>query len=193
MAFSAFFNLSLNFAIRNSWSEPQSVPSFIFTDHIELLHFGCKEHNQSDFGIDHLVIAMCRIISWVVGISYFIWQACSLEKSLLEFACLILYSKSKESESEVAQSHLTLCDPMDCRLPGSSIHGIFQAIILELVAMSFSRGSSWLRDWTQVACIIDRHFTIWATREVHGSSCPQLTQRLQLSWDHHCITLRDLI
>ena len=115
---------------------------------------------------------MCRIISWVVGISYFIWQACSLEKSLLEFACLILYSKSKESESEVAQSHLTLCDPMDCRLPGSSIHGIFQAIILELVAMSFSRGSSWLRDWTQVACIIDRHFTIWATREVQVQTCP---------------------
>ena len=44
--------------------------------------------------------------------------------------------------SEVAQSCLTLCDPMDYSLPGSSIHGIFQARVLEWVATSFSRGSS---------------------------------------------------
>ena len=42
-------------------------------------------------------------------------------------------------ESKVAQSCLTLCDPMDCNLPGSSVHGIFQARILEWVAISFSR------------------------------------------------------
>ena len=40
----------------------------------------------------------------------------------------------------VAQSCLTLCDPMDCSLPGSSVHGIFQARILEWVVISFSRG-----------------------------------------------------
>ena len=45
-----------------------------------------------------------------------------------------------KSESEVAQSCLTLCDHMDCRLPGSSVHGIFQARILEWVAIAFSRG-----------------------------------------------------
>ena len=45
-----------------------------------------------------------------------------------------------KSESEVAQSCLTLCDPMDCSLPGSSVHGIFQAIVLEWIAISFSRG-----------------------------------------------------
>ena len=44
--------------------------------------------------------------------------------------------------SEVAQSCLTLCDPMDYSLPGSSIHGIFQARVLEWVATFFSRGSS---------------------------------------------------
>ena len=44
------------------------------------------------------------------------------------------------NESEVAQSP-TLCDPMDCSLPGSSVHGIFQARVLEWVAISFSRGS----------------------------------------------------
>ena len=60
----------------------------------------------------------------------------------------------------------TLCDPMDCSLLGSSIHGIFQARILEWVAISFSRRSSQLRDWTQVSRIVGRCFTIWATREV---------------------------
>ena len=44
--------------------------------------------------------------------------------------------------SEVAQSCLTLCDPIDWGLPGSSVHGIFQAIVLEWIAISFSRGSS---------------------------------------------------
>ena len=43
-----------------------------------------------------------------------------------------------KSESEVAQSCLTLSDPIDCSLPGSSVHGIFQASILEWVAISFS-------------------------------------------------------
>ena len=48
----------------------------------------------------------------------------------------------KKSESEVAQSCPTLCDPMDCSLSGSSVHGIFQARVLEWIAISFSRGSS---------------------------------------------------
>ena len=52
-----------------------------------------------------------------------------------------------------------------CSLPGSSIHGIFQARVLEWAAISFSRRSSWPRDWTQVSRIVGRHFTIWATRE----------------------------
>ena len=60
--------------------------------------------------------------------------------------------------SEVSQLCPTLCDPMDCSLPGSSVHGIFQARVLEWVAISFSRGSSWLRDQTQVSHIVGRHF-----------------------------------
>ena len=70
-----------------------------------------------------------------------------------------------KTESEVAQLCPTLCYPMDCSLPGSSIHGIFQARILEWVAISFSR-SSQPRDWTWISCIVgSRSFTIWATRE----------------------------
>ena len=69
------------------------------------------------------------------------------------------------SESEIAQSCLTLCNPMDYSPPGSSIRGIFQARVLEWVAISFSRGSSWSKDRTQVSRIAGRRFTVWATRE----------------------------
>ena len=65
----------------------------------------------------------------------------------------------------VTQSCLTLCDPMDCSLPGSSVYGILQARVLEWVAISFSSGSSQSRNWTQISCIAGRFFTIWATRE----------------------------
>ena len=65
----------------------------------------------------------------------------------------------------LAKSCLTLCDPMDCSLPGSSVHGTFQARILEWFAISFSRGSSQSKDWTQVFCTASRFFTDWATRE----------------------------
>ena len=64
------------------------------------------------------------------------------------------------SFSLVAQSCPTLCNPVDCRLPGSSIHGIFQARVLEWVAISFSRGSFLPRDRTQVSHIVGRHFTV---------------------------------
>ena len=72
----------------------------------------------------------------------------------------------KKEESEVAQSCPTLCDPMDSSLPRSSIHGIFQARVLEWIAISFSRGLFQPRDRSQVSCIVGRCFTIWATREV---------------------------
>ena len=57
------------------------------------------------------------------------------------------------------------CDPIDCSLPDSSVHGILQARTLEWVAIPFSRGSSWPRDQTWFSCIAGRFFTIWATRE----------------------------
>ena len=65
----------------------------------------------------------------------------------------------------VAQWFLTLCDPMDCTPPGSSIHAIFQARMMGWVAISFSRGSCQPRDWTQVSCTAGRFFTNWTTRK----------------------------
>ena len=80
----------------------------------------------------------------------------ALNKSSLNFLMLGL----------VTESCLTLCDSMDCRPPGSSVHGALQARILEWVTMPSSRGSSQPKDWTQVSCITGRFFTIWATREL---------------------------
>ena len=65
----------------------------------------------------------------------------------------------------VAQSCLTLCDPKDCSPPGSSLHGILQARILEWVAIPFSGGSSQPRDQTQVFFTAGGFFTAWATSE----------------------------
>ena len=69
-----------------------------------------------------------------------------------------LRRKVKESESEVAQSCRTLCDPMDWCLPGSSVHGIFQARVLEWGAIAFSHREAWCaaihgvtKSWTQLS------------------------------------------
>ena len=71
----------------------------------------------------------------------------------------------------VAQLCASLCDPMDYSPPGSSVHGIFQARILEWVDISFSRGSSWPRDRTHVSCvscIAGRFLTHWAIKFSSG-------------------------
>ena len=62
--------------------------------------------------------------------------------------------------AKLLQSCPTLCNPVDCSPPGSSVHGILQARILEWVAVPFSRGPSWPRDWTCISYIsyIDRRF-----------------------------------
>ena len=58
-----------------------------------------------------------------------------------------------------AHSSLTVCDPMECSLPGSSVLGFSQARVLGWVAISSSRGSSQSRDWTRISCIAGRFFT----------------------------------
>ena len=70
--------------------------------------------------------------------------------------------------NNVAQSGPTLCDSMDCSSPGSFVHRILQARILEWIAIPFSRGPS--RPWTWVSCTAGRFFTVWATREAQRES-----------------------
>ena len=87
-----------------------------------------------------------------------------------EFSHIAIYSRNRFisryfmfwSVVLVTQSCLTLCDLMDCSSPGSSVHGILQARILEWIAIPFSRVSSWLRDWiliSYVFCIIRQVLT----------------------------------
>ena len=65
----------------------------------------------------------------------------------------------------VAQSCPTLCIPLDCSPPSSSVNGILQLRILEWVAISFFKGASWPRGWTRISHIAGRFFTMWAIRE----------------------------
>ena len=95
------------------------------------------------------VLALCRICPTVylpTKLSHFKWSTAKWTRviSTCMHACW------------VAQLCLTLCDPMDCGPPSSSVYGILQARILEWVAISFSRGSSRPRDWTRVSCIVGR-------------------------------------
>ena len=131
----------------------------------DLLHF-----RASCFSLQDAVLTAVILFS-LCGNSYkgeifqeeYIHQKCFLyKKRILEISCRY---NMLWGESEVAQSCPTLCDPMECSLSGSSVHGIFQARVLEWGAISFSGGSSQPRNWTRVPRIAGRRFTIWAIRE----------------------------
>ena len=79
---------------------------------------------------------------------------------------------SEETLHNESQSCSTLCNPMDCSLPCSSVHGILQARILEWVAVPISRGSSWLRGWAWVSCIAGKFYHL-----SHQGSPLTITQR----------------
>ena len=83
----------------------------------------------------------------------------------------LLQCMKVKSESEVAQSCLTHSNPVDCSLPGSSAHGIFQARVLEWVVMLSSRGSSRPRDRTRDSCITGREKNNGYQREKRCCCC----------------------
>ena len=85
MVFPTFFNLSLNLAIRSSWSEPQSAPGLflLLLTVYSFSIFGCKEYDQSDFGVDHLVMSMCRVFSCIVGRGCLLWPVHFHGKTLI--------------------------------------------------------------------------------------------------------------
>ena len=124
--------------------------------------WGCKESDTTE--LKHFHTSITTLIRDTV--------AYDLEGLHLSFVMLhpqhpalcLEYNKNL-SLSVVSDS----CDPMDCRPPGSKIHGISQARILEWVVIFFTRGSSWPRDWTLgVSCISGRSFIVWATKEARG-------------------------
>ena len=106
--------------------------------------------------------------------NYYNWNTCKGINAIFSS------EKSLSKVSKVAQSCPTLCDPSDCSLPGFS-HGIFQARVLEWVAISFSRRSSPPRDRTRVSRIVGRCFTVWATREVFEKSLIQSNYSFSLN------------
>ena len=131
------------------------------------------------------------------GAFFHCWWECKLKQPLwktvwrfLEKLGIMLLNESAvpllniyPEKSEVKS--LSLCNPMDCSLPGFSIHGILQAKVLEWVAIDFSRGSSRLRDRTQVSCFASRPFTLWATREAPRNPWFKKTHVSQCSLQHY--------
>ena len=112
---------------------------------------GCHFILQGIFLTQEWNLSLLRLLPW--------WEGCL---PLSHPGSPKLYMKMKVL---FFQSCLILCDPMNCSLPGSSVHGILQARILEWVAIPFSSGSSHPRERTWVPCISGRFFTVWAARE----------------------------
>ena len=105
-----------------------------------------------------LTFSLCVCLGWK-------WVSCREHIYGPYFFNSLNHSTSLKVRVLVTQSYPSLCDPMDCSPPGSSVHGILQARILEWIAIPLSMGSSWSRDWTWVSCIAGWFFTDWATRE----------------------------
>ena len=89
--------------------------------------------------------------------------------------CVAVQAIHECMRATLLKSYLTLCDSMDCSLPGSSVHGVLQARILQWVAVPSSRGSSRSRDWTQVSygSCIGRWPPGKPSRAAQGASVPR--------------------
>ena len=127
-----------------------------------ILCFDVVKHHElfANFGNESLTDHnICKYFLPVFGLSFhFVY-------------CILWYVKAFQLRSAVAQLCPTLCYPVEYSPPGPSVHGIFQARILEWVAISFSRGSFQPRDRTQLSIIADRCFNLWAIREALGPIC----------------------
>ena len=154
----ALLDLLIAFKLNHILTERSERRSWMASDY--LLSMLLVLHNHR--GMDSTLSYSYR--PWLLHIAYHIANS-GVCLSLLTPVGHCSVIKRKKSVSEVTQSCWTLCDPMDCSLPGCSVHEIFQARVLEWVAISFSRGSQ-PRDWTQASHIVGRRFTIWATRKV---------------------------
>ena len=108
-------------------------------------------------GKPHLFIQWCNLVIWFSQNTSLHFFSCAV--CVCVCVCVCVWT----SHSVMSNSLW----PMDCSPPGSSVHRTLWAKILEWVAISFSRGSSRLGDWTWVSCVAGGFFTIWATRKEH--------------------------
>ena len=108
-------------------------------------HLLCLQGVSTDHFLASFLTTLCLILCLQLSSSVSLGQVQEIQS-----CCYCL----------VAELCPTLCNPMDCCPPGFSVHGILQGRILDRVAISFSRRSSWLRDRTRVSCIAGGFFTI---------------------------------
>ena len=123
------------------WGEPTFVQGWPHSG-LMICHLDCLLKSLRE---------LCKYYRCLSQFNHHLWGWCS---AILHFKSVLV--------SELCP---TLCDPIDFRPPGSSVHGILQARILERVAIPFSRGSSQPRHQTSVSFIAGIFFTSWATRE----------------------------
>ena len=145
--------------IRNSWTAPQIRTIFSF-----------HQQNLKVLGIPHPICRTDYRTAWAVCFREdYLCKVpmCWPMRCVCVCVCVCVCARACVHTRSVTQLCLTVCNPLDGSLPGSSIHQILQARILEWVAISFSRRSSWHRDWTHVFCIsgigrqILYHCTTW--------------------------------
>ena len=137
------------------------VTTFNWNSSIKFLYFCLESTWTRIFTLEMWIITKFDILlsqsskPFAFSLRTLIFSDSSLLSQILEagFLCLSLLLLYIYIFLLVSQSCPILCDPMDCSPPGSSVHGILQAKIVEWVAIPSSRGSSQPRDQTQVSCI----------------------------------------
>ena len=154
----------LHWQVDSQPRDHQGSPWYIYFKYCSV--YMSVSNTQSIPGLDFLISFMTHyyLLSWWETKGWSYSQSSRNSPSLVEASHSYwnIWAHAVEWVSSAcvpAQLCPTLCYPMDCSLPGSSVHGISQARILEWVAISFSRVTSWPRDWTHVTCIAGRVFT----------------------------------
>ena len=130
-----------------------------FSPRRNLRHHAVKRDRSGDRETE---LTQCSSAFSAPGVLFQSSPCCSFSTSSLVRAC------------SVTQSCPTLCNPVDCSPPTSSVHGFLQERILEWVSISSSRGSSWLRDQTLVSCVGRQIFFFFCPLCHPGSSLPWL-------------------
>ena len=123
-----------------------------------------------------LYLQWCCLKLFLFMLQFFKTKLKQLQLLLFFFSAFPPPSYAMNVKVLVTQLYLALCDLMDHSPPGSPVHGILQARILEWVAIPFFRGSFPPRDATQVSCITGRFFTVWATREALQHKAGRINQ-----------------
>ena len=144
-------------SVPNTWSQSQGWLSYFYIGP-ELMKLQCSKGNSLPLhrNINEYHNRKKVPKEWAVRAAQHIFVPTQ--------STLIISSNNNKVKVLVTQLCLTLY-PHGCSPPGSSVHEISQARVLEGVAIPFSRASSQSRDWTRVSCIAGRFFTIWVTRK----------------------------